>query len=266
MLSAETLRQVARDLRKFSGQPQQADQLLGTYDLATRRRLKPLLNAMLAEGATPGLMALMLDQLAKRHARLQRDRDNWSFIWSGPRPEGELAQDTFATVTRLVGEARSSLLISTYNIGLTKDIRGLFATIAQALKSGELARFDLFFHPKQIEEDLKSCNDRLKKTREWFYETIWPWDVPLAAYVDARLLNPGGINVYHHAKAVIVNADSNEAQALVTSANLSGAGQRKNFEAGWLTHSPSRARLLNEHFLRMVEEGFYTPVLRPKPD
>lgn len=264
MISAETLRQVARDLRQVSGQPQQADQLLGTYDLATRRRLKPLLDAMLAEGATPGLMALMLEQLAKRHARLQRDRDNWSFIWSGPRPEGELAQDTFATVTRLVGEARSSLLISTYNIGTTFDIHQLFETISRHLRTGCLERFDLFFFPIQIKDKILASQDRLSTVRKWFYETVWPWDVPLAAYIDARLLQPGDINVYHHAKAVIVNADTNEAQALLTSANLSGAGQRHNFEAGWLTRSPSRARMLSNHFQRMVAQDFYVRVLPPE--
>lgn len=261
MLSAETLRQVANDLRATAGQPQHADQLLGHYDLRTSKLLRPLLSEMLAEGATPRLMALMLEQLAERHARMQRDRDNWSFIWSGPRPEGELAEDTFATVTRLVHEARSSLLLSTYNIGTTEDIRNLFKTIATSLRSGSLDRFDLFFHPKQIEKRIIASSARLDTIRNWFYEKIWTWQVPLHAYIDARLLAGGEIRTYNHAKVVIANADTKQAQTLVTSANLSGAGQRHNFEAGWLTRSPSRARMLNNHFQRMVSQGFYVRVM-----
>lgn len=257
MLSAESLRQVANDLRATAGHPQHVDQLLGNYDLRTCKLLRPLLSEMLAEGATPRLMALMLEQLAERHARMQRDRDNWSFIWSGPRPEGGLAEDTFATVTRLVNEARSSLLLSTYNIGTTEDVRNLFETIATSLRSGSLDRFDLFFHPKQIEDDIKASSARLDTIRTWFYRKIWTWKAPVNAYVDARLLRGGEIRAYNHAKVVIANADTRHAQALVTSANLSGAGQRHNFEAGWFTRSPSRARTLSNHFQRMVSRDFY---------
>jgi hypothetical protein len=265
MLSAETLLQVASDLRATAGQPQHADQLLGHYDLRTSKLLRPLLSEMLAEGATPRLMALMLEQLAERHARIQRDRNNWSFIWSGPRPEGDLAEDTFATVTRLVHEARSSLLLSTYNIGTTDDIRNLFETIATSVRSGSLDRFDLFFHPKQIEDKIKASSARLDTIRKWFYSKIWTWHVPIHAYVDSRLLAAGEIRTYNHAKVVIANADTRQAHTLVTSANLSGAGQRHNFEAGWLSRSPSRARMLSHHFHQMVAQGFYVRVMRPEP-
>lgn len=263
MLPAQMLQMVARDLRSTTFHPQQVDPLLGKYDLTIREQLRPLLSQMLKEGATPRLMALMLEQLANSQARWERERKALNFIWSGPEPAQSPLQDTFATVTKLVREAKTNLLISTYNIGTTADIRTLFSLIASNLEAGKLERFDLFFHPKQIEKELNTSSDRQARIEDWFYRKIWTPNSPIHAYVDARLLEPGKITTYQHAKAVVANADTPEGQAFVTSANLSGAGQRRNFEAGWLVKSASRARNLRNHFRQMVEEGFYIQIQPP---
>jgi len=265
MLPSQTLRMIARDLRAIHFTPSNADHLLGKYGATIHQKLRPLLEQMLHEGATPRLMGLMLEQLADSQARWEEEYKAWNFIWSGPRPENELNQDTYATVTKLIREARSSLLLSTYNIGASSEIRELIDVITAHLKSGVLKRFDLFFHPVQIKDDLKVSADRERIIRTWFYGKIWDEQVPINAYIDARLLRPGEITTYQHAKAVIVNADTPQGEALVTSANFSGPGQRHNFEAGWLVKSASRARKLQEHFLKMVAEGFYIPITPPQP-
>ena len=155
-LPAQTLRSVAAELRRLSFTPSSWQGLLSTHSEAIRLQLKPLLVEMVREGAHPRLMALLLDRLADAQDALQRERNAWSFVWSGPDPLHAKTADTFATVSQLISEARCSLLIATYNIGLSSEFRSLFASIADRLAHGQLNRVDLFFHPKQIENNLGS--------------------------------------------------------------------------------------------------------------
>jgi phosphatidylserine/phosphatidylglycerophosphate/cardiolipin synthase-like enzyme len=203
-------------------------------------------------------MALLLDRLADAQDVLQRERNAWSFVWSGPDPLHAKTADTFATVDQLIGEARSSLLIATYNIGLSSEFRGLFASIAERLDQGRLKRVDLFFHPKQIENDLGSSPIAL--ISKWFHQEVWPWPAKPHAYVDRRLITSSLERCYQHAKVVIADAATPEAKALVTSANFSETAQRHNYEAGWLTTSVQRACEIHKQFSLLVDQGLFLPL------
>ena len=121
-------------------------------------------------------------------------------MWSGPKPLHNNVSDTWATITRLIEEAESSLLIATYNIGLSRDCRELFAALAQRLANGSLKEVQLFFHPKQIEQELGS--EPLSTITEWFDRKVWPWNPKPLAYVDHRLVERTQDGCYQHAKAV----------------------------------------------------------------
>ena len=112
-LPAHTLRTVAAALRQLSYTPTSWKGLLSGHSQPICEQLEPLLVQMVQEGATPRLMALLLDRLADAQADLQKERDAWSFVWSGPEPLHAKTADTFATVDQLITEARSSLLIAT---------------------------------------------------------------------------------------------------------------------------------------------------------
>jgi hypothetical protein len=172
-LPAQTLRTVATDLRRLNYTPTSWQGLLSTHSGAIRQQLESLLIGMVKEGAHPRLMALLLDRLADAQESLQAERNAWSFVWSGPDPLHAKTADTFATVSELISEARSSLLIATYNIGLSSEFRELFASIADRLAHGQLKRVDLFFHPKQIEDRLGA--DPLAMISTWFNREVWPW-------------------------------------------------------------------------------------------
>ncbi|SBO42642.1 Phospholipase D/Transphosphatidylase [Cyanobium sp. NIES-981] len=223
-----------------------------------RGQLEPFLVAMTREGGHPRLMALVLDQLADQQESLQRERDAWSFVWSGPEPLHAKTADTFATVDQLIRRARSSLLIATYNIGLSCEFRGLLESIALRLESEDLQRVDLFFHPVQIAEGFGS--DPLAAIRRWFHAEVWPWPAKPRAYVDRRLLSGPAERCCQHAKVVIADAETDRASALVTSANFSEAAQRHNFEAGWLVSQPWRAKQISDHFQRLVADRLFVEI------
>ncbi|MCT0199304.1 DISARM system phospholipase D-like protein DrmC [Synechococcus sp. CS-1325] len=257
-LPAQTLRNVAMALRQLSYTPVSWQSVLAGHSATIRGQVEPLLVEMVKEGAHPRLIALLLDRLADAQEALQAERDAWSFVWSGPDPLHATTADTFATVDQLISEAKSSLLIATYNIGLSSEFRDLFAKIAERLGQGQLKRVDLFFHPKQIEDRLGSAP--LATISKWFNTEVWPWPAKPHAYVDQRLINGSAARCYQHAKVVIADAASPEAKALVTSANFSETAQRHNFEAGWLTKSVFRSQDINKQFTMAVEQGLFVPL------
>ena len=257
-LPAQTLRSVATDLRRLNHTPTRWQGLLSTHSEAIRRQLEPLLVEMVREGAHPRLMALLLDRLADAQDALQKERNAWSFVWSGPDPLHAKTADTFATVDQLISEARCSLLIATYNIGLSSEFRELFASIADRLAHGQLNRVELFFHPKQIENRLGA--DPLATISTWFNRDVWPWPAKPHAYVDRRLISESAGRCYQHGKVVIADASTPDAKALVTSANFSETAQRYNFEAGWLAKSPARAQEIQRQFARSVDQGLFLPI------
>ena len=257
-LPAQTLRAVATDLRRLNYTPTSWQCLLSTHSEAIRMQLEPLLVEIVREGAHPRLMALLLDRLADAQEVLQRERNAWSFVWSGPDPLHAKTADTFATVDQLINEARCSLLIATYNIGLSSEFRELFASIADRLAHGQLNRVDLFFHPKQIEDRLGA--DPLATISTWFNREVWPWPAKPHAYVDRRLISGSAERCYQHAKIVIADATTPEAKALVTSTNFSETAQRHNVEAGWLTKSGPRVQEIQRQFSMAVDQGLFLPL------
>ena len=257
-LPAQTLRTVAAALQKLSYTPTSWKGLLSGQSQQICEQLEPLLVEMVREGAPPRVMALLLERLADAQEALQQERDAWSFVWSGPEPLHAMTADTFATVDQLIREARSSLLIATYNIGLSSDFRQLLERIAKRLEAKELQRVQLFFHPVQIQDRLG--HDPMATIRSWFDKEVWPWAAKPEAYVDKRLLQARVEHCVQHAKVVIADAETPKASALVTSANFSEAAQRHNFEAGWLAREPWRADMVNKHFQRLVEEGLFAGI------
>ena len=257
-LPAQTLRSVAATLRQLSYVPTNWHGVLAGMAADGHDQLEHLLVEMVREGAQPRLMALMLEQLAEQQEALQQERDAWSFVWSGPEPLHARTADTFATVDHLIQQAKSSLLIATYNIGLSSEFRDLLESIARRLEAQQLQRVELFFHPIQIADQLGA--DRLASIQRWFNEDVWPWPAKPRAYVDQRLLAGSTERCYQHAKVVVADADTDAASALVTSANFSETAQRHNFEAGWLVRTPWRARQVSDHFQRMVATGLFSRI------
>lgn len=257
-LPSRTLLAVAQGLRQLHSTPTRWADLLESYGAGVRQQLEPLLAELTREGAHPRLQAAVLEELARTRKELEQEREGWSFVWSGPKPLHNNVSDTWATITRLIEEAESSLLIATYNIGLSRDCRELFAALAQRLASGNLQEVQLFFHPKQIEQELGS--EPLLQVSQWFDRKVWPWDPKPMAYVDRRLVEQSQGACYQHAKAVIVDAGTPKAKALITSANFSETAQRHNYEAGCLLTSAWQVDRITQHFQSLVAQRHFIPL------
>lgn len=249
-LPSRTLQAVAQGLRQLHGTPSSWADLLESFGGGVRTQLEPLLVELTREGAHPRLIALLLEELARARSELEEERESWSFVWSGPKPLHNNVSDTWATVTRLIDEAESTLLIATYNIGLSRDSRDLFEHLAQRLATGSLQELQLFFHPKQIEHELGA--DPLPQISQWFERKVWPWSAKPIAYVDRRLVEGSQAGCYLHAKVVIVDSGTPQAKALITSANFSETAQRYNYEAGCLLTAPWQVDRISQHFQSMV--------------
>ena len=253
-LPSRTLLAVAQGLRQLHSTPTSWADLLESYGAGVRQQLEPLLAGLTREGAHPRLLAAVLVELAQAREELEQERQGWSF----PKPLHNNVSDTWATITRLIDEAESSLLIATYNIGLSKDCRELFAALAHRLANGSLQEVQLFFHPKQIEQELGS--EPLSTISEWFDRKVWPWDPKPMAYVDRRLIEQTQDGCYQHAKAVIVDAGRPKAKALITSANFSETAQRHNYEAGCLLTSTWQVDRIAQHFQSLVAQRHFIPL------
>ena len=257
-LPGQTLRGVAAKLRQLSYVPTNWQGVLAGLNADGREQLEAFFDELVCEGGTPQLMAKVLEHLADQREALQRERDAWSFVWSGPEPAHAKTADTFATVDQLIQHAESSLLIATYNIGLSSQFQDLLESIAGRLESGQIQRVELFFHPIQIADRLGV--DPLKTIRQWFDKDVWPWPTKPLAYVDQRLSSGSAERCYQHSKVVVADADTNRSSALVTSANFSETAHRHNFEAGWLVRQPWRADQVANHFQEMVQEGLFVAI------
>lgn len=254
-LPSRTLQAVAQGLRQLHGTPSSWADLLESFGAGVKVQLEPLLVELTREGAHPRLIATLLEELARARAELEEERESWSFVWSGPKPLHNNVSDTWATITRLINEAEYSLLIATYNIGLSRDSRELFERLAQRLASGSLQEVQLFFHPKQIEHELGF--EPLPRISQWFNRKVWPWNPKPLAYVDRRLVERSQDGCYQHAKALIVDAGTLQAKALITSANFSETAQRHNYEAGCLLTAPWQVERIASHFRALGKEGSF---------
>ncbi|WP_338463087.1 DISARM system phospholipase D-like protein DrmC (plasmid) [Synechococcus elongatus IITB7] len=254
-LSAFTWRQLARQVRQNPWELPSSAVLLGNQDDLVREQVTPLLESFRAAGATPEAIALCFEQLALAQERLQRERDAWSLVWSGPDPQRAYTEDTFAVVTRVVEQAQRSLLISTYNLGRSQRLLDFYEMLANRLARQELETVQLFFHPVELtQKDIPLTQATIQ---DWFIKTIWPWTARPKVYVDQRCLGAGRGTGVHHAKCVIADRSI----ALVTSANWSEAAQQLNLEAGWLTTASERAQLLQRQFEDLIAAEVYIRVV-----
>ena len=140
-LPGQTLRGVAAKLRQLSYVPTNWQGVLAGLNADGREQLEAFFDELVCEGGTPQLIAKVLEHLADQREALQRERDAWSFVWSGPEPAHAKTADTFATVDQLIQHAETSLLIATYNIGLSSQFQDL---LSQSRIDWKAARFSVW--------------------------------------------------------------------------------------------------------------------------
>ena len=117
---------------------------------------------------------------------------------------------------QLIQQARTSLLIATANIGLSREFQALLAVIAERSASDQPQHMQLASHPVQIAE--RPGSDPLAAIHHGFDSQAWPWPMQPRAYGDRRRSEGSRDGCVQRAKAVIVAANRSKPKALITSA------------------------------------------------
>lgn len=191
-------------------------------------------------------------------AERERQTSRLSLVWSGPDEGASEARDTAAVVRELVGGAKENVLVAGYAL---EKRSGMFAALSEAMERRSV-RASLFVDPDQL---LRRKLRLSMPVSDYIEEAVGAFvartfgrapRIP-EIYVDRRLYEPGAFGddgfptISLHAKCVVVD----DARALVTSANFTERGEKRNVEAGALVSDIGFAKSLAGQFRRLTSLG-----------
>lgn len=181
-----------------------------------------------------------------------------SLVWSGPDDGASSARDTATVLAELVAQAERSVLLAGYTFDQGSRV---LAELGQVMRARRV-RAAVYVDPDQTLRRAARLAvplaDYVEEAVATFVARNFSRDVPLPEiHVDRRVYDPdsywenGTPKVSLHAKCVVVD----DARALVTSANFTGRGERRNVEAGVLVHDVGFAKRLAGQFRRLSSLG-----------
>jgi phosphatidylserine/phosphatidylglycerophosphate/cardiolipin synthase-like enzyme len=195
------------------------------------------------------VLAVLEFVLAERSQRAARELE---LVWTGPDTAGASVRDSEIVLGDLFRRAEKTVLVAGYSFS------GGGAVLEQLYEGmrDRSVQASLFFDLHQVHERPPELS--LQVYSEFcvrvFLEKVWVFGPPYPTlYVDARMLDEdswrGSFPKYSlHAKCAVI--DSRE--ALVTSANFTGRGQRKNVELGVLIQEAAFAKQIEAQFSRLI--------------
>jgi phosphatidylserine/phosphatidylglycerophosphate/cardiolipin synthase-like enzyme len=172
----------------------------------------------------------------------------FDLILSGPELKDVPTCETLPTIHHLIHEAKSEILICDYAVFGAESI---FVHLREAISQKPELRVRLILHlfPDTAIKDEKSA---LTAFRDEFLRKHWKAERSPEIYVDPRSLNSDtSTRASMHAKCFV----GDSAYALITSANLTDAGHRRNIEAGVAVKYPPMVKRLIAYFDGLIDEG-----------
>jgi phosphatidylserine/phosphatidylglycerophosphate/cardiolipin synthase-like enzyme len=206
------------------------------------------LNGLLRIGASPPVLARMLDALAAERAEAQYTADRTELVWTGPESQGSRTRDTSVVVRQLFASAERTVLVSSYAV---YDGRAVFEPLIERMAQVPTLQVRLFLNVARP-SDGTAEDQALRNAASEFLRYHWSGDRMPEVYYDPRSLAPGTADkAVLHAKVIVVD----DAQAFVTSANFTEAAHQRNIEAGVLVQSQGLAISLRRQFDGLVGSG-----------
>jgi phosphatidylserine/phosphatidylglycerophosphate/cardiolipin synthase-like enzyme len=204
---------------------------LGPLDGCPARLASSILRAVLAE---------------RRH----RPRPHLELVWTGPEAGLRPARDTAVVVGELFARARQRVLVGGFRFDHGADIlRPLHQMMRQHGVQASLF-LDVSRAPHGEDPEHHAAGEIGA-----FLAHNWPFGEPRPnIYHDPRTSTHRAMASLH-AKCVVVDGR----WSLVSSANFTDRGLRRNLEAGVLIDDPTFASRLSEQWLAMVESGQMRP-------
>jgi phosphatidylserine/phosphatidylglycerophosphate/cardiolipin synthase-like enzyme len=248
-LSTVNLRALAGSLREgqlaFGVSPAAIMQLLGPG----RDDVCVCLQRLVATGMAPAHCALLIEAITEERDRAPDLAKLFELVLSGPDVAGVPTEDTAAVVNSLFMEARTEVLVVSYAV-FNGEI--IFETLAARMRENPDLKVTLCLDIARQYGDTWLSAEIVRRFAAEFRQRHWPWPELPELYYDPRALSENTEQrASLHAKAVVVDRCS----ALVTSANFTGAAQRRNIELGMLIRHPSLAKRIADYFEGLCVSG-----------
>ena len=214
-------------------------QNLGLGHLAGR--LAPL-DDLDAPRALPALQAVIAERRSWRpHLEL---------VWTGPEAGLRPARDTAVVVRELFDRAMRRVLVGGFSFDHGREI---LEPLHQAMAERDIEA-TLFLNIKRAPHGEAPARHAARAIDRFFGDN-WPFGNPRpAGYYDPRTATSDSLASLH-AKCVVVD----ERWSLVSSANFTDRGLRRNVEAGVLIEDPTFAARLAEQWMSLVADGQMSP-------
>jgi phosphatidylserine/phosphatidylglycerophosphate/cardiolipin synthase-like enzyme len=187
----------------------------------------------------PGIAVAAAIRAAAAAVASSRAVNQVSLVWTGPPSRAVGIRQTRAVVNTIVANATTSLLLVSF---ASYGVDDLAKALSKASDRGVDVSLILESHDDSgggLTFDASKAFTVLLG-RAHFYH--WPHDARKAFFSSSARL---------HAKCIVADRST----ALITSANLTGAGINDNIELGTLIEAGSLPATLHQHFLLLIEDG-----------
>lgn len=175
------------------------------------------------------------------------------FVWSGPAVAGLHARATRQALEQSLGNAHSSVWLSTYAFF---DGPRAFEPLARRMEEVLSLEVTLLLNIERKRGDTTAAENLIRRFADRFWGQEWPGSRRPRVFFDPRALSEGGAGGVLHAKALVVD----EERVLITSANLTEAALDRNIEMGVLLQDRVFAATVIAHFRSLVERRLLLPL------
>lgn len=180
-------------------------------------------------------------------------------VWSGPDAGvGAVMRDQSLLISQLIEQVQHRLLITTFNFYKGPFIAKLFEQIASKMNQEPNLRVRFVCNIKRPKGNTSTSEQLLYHFRQQTWHKLWPKKIverEPELYYDPRSLALASEAVFH-VKTLVADQE-----LLITSANLTDAAQRNNFELGLRLTQPQQADAVWIHFDQLIRSGLLVPVL-----
>lgn len=179
--------------------------------------------------------------------REHRPPPRLDLVWTGPEARGTTARDTRVLVQELFERARVSVLVAGFRFDHGET---LFKPLHERMQRGLTSTFFV-----DIEGEGKPAYDGrayAERAIDRFVALNWPFGPPFPAiYYDPQSSVAGPPWVSLHAKCIVID----DVLSLVTSANFTDRGQRRNIEVGVCIEDNTFAERLASQWHTLIARG-----------
>ena len=211
--------------------------------------LMPEVQSLLADCGSTKAAALVLKNMVIARKQAADPALLFDLVLSGPDVPGVPTCDTAAVMASLIEEASKSLLIVGYAVHQGAKI---FKPLAKRMATiPELSVSICIDIPRKF-GDTSLDSEIIRRYAAEFRKRHWPWETVPRFYHDPRSLSQGGRERSSlHAKVMVAD----QSVALISSANLTEAAQKRNIEAGVLIKHHPFAERIALYFEGLIANG-----------